>query len=464
LHTWKFEGFTGSKGFVLEYPNQGVNGPVVANPHGDKLRVDAYESTLDAYRKNNTIRRHGILKKWEPVSFRFAGNMEDPYKSQVFWTPVLGANLYNKFMLGMAFYNSILPERKFEYAVMPMYSFHTQDVNGYAKLERHFYTAGIFRRINLGVQGARFAYEGYGNDATYNKIAPFLSFDLNKQDKRSRVDHTVLLRSVNIMNTRNEYSTRSIYRPLAPGSRIDELAYALDNRVVINGSSLKLTLQNITNGTSAIKFFAEAKQTLHYNSPKKKMDLRVFAGTFLSGSNKMPGTGEYEFRASGNTGIFDYTFDNVLGGRSAQTFGTPEGWNGFFSRQIIERDGHLKMPVSIASSNTWLLAANIVSTIPGPVPIRPFLDLAYLNANSYNVATGQIISEATFQYVGGFKVVIAEEILEVNFPLFVSDDFTAFEDLWDKDANFFQRLGNRITFVLNLNKINPLAVVRNVKF
>jgi hypothetical protein len=419
----------------------------------DKIRVDAYESTVDLYRDNNTIRTRGLFRSVETITFRWLGDLENPYQTQIFYTPVAGANLYNKTMLGAAFYNGLLPKRKFDYVLVPLYSFGTRDIVGYGTIERHFAATGLFRSVHLGVSGARFGYGGYGNDMTYNKIAPFVTFDLNKHNKRSNVNQQIQLRSVLIINSKNTDTKEAPYQ-IAGNSRIDEIVYRVNNKRAINANSLNVSAQHIDNQSQAVKLSVEAKQTVNYNKPKKKLTIRLFAGSFLYTQSSAPGIGEYAFRTTGNNGSVDYMFDQALFGRSA--------YDGLFAHQVIEREGYLKMPDPSYTSMNWLTSGNFVSTIPGPLPLRLFADIAFIQASD-NTNSGTV----QFQYITGVKLVLAEDILEVNFPLYYSSAFdTQLGYLYPgySDENKFKQLSHRITFTLNLNRLNPIKGIREASF
>ena len=451
LETKWFNGFNGKKTFSFNRSN------------GNKFRIDAYETTLDIYRNNNTIRTRGLFKKLEPVSFKLLGDLENPYKTQVFFSPIAGANLYNKTMAGLAFYNCIIPQKKFEYTLAPMYSFGTNDIVGYANFERHLSSDGVFNQIHLGVNGSRFAYNYYPNPFyiypfTYNKISPFVKFDLNKKDKRSLIDQSLHLRSVFLFFNKNINNSDdpSNHTP-SNNIRIDELSYNLENKKAINKNSFTATIQNINDNGNAIKIFSVFKQTVNYEKPKKKLDLRFFGGIFLSKTNSDQEF--YEFKTIGNTGTVDYLFDHALIGRSET--------NGMFSQQLIEKDGNIHLPITNSNShtNSWIVSSNLVTTIPGPIPIRLFADIVYFN--SLSTLNSQIFYTPTFQYVAGVKLVIVEDIFEINVPLFNSQYF---EDFYQsispnyKDENSFQHLARKITFTLNLNKMNPIKAVKNISF
>ena len=455
-----FEGFTGKKTVLF---TEKLN---------DKFRIDAYETTLDIYRNNNTIRTRGIFKKMEPISFQLLGNLENPYKTQIFYSPIVGANLYNKTMIGMAFYNSLIPQKKFEYAIAPMYSFGTNDVVGYANFEKHFNTDGIFKQVHVGVNGARFGYNYFNAFTnfspfptfafTYNKIEPTLCFDLNKENKRSVIEQSIQFRSTFILFSKNANSNNDpIYPPsftVPANYRVDELSYFMNNKKAINKNALKVTLQNINDNVDLVKIFAEFKQTINYEKPKKKLDMRIFGGMFLTQSASLPTN--YYFLMCGNSGYFDYMFDHSLLGRSEV--------DGLFSHQLIEQGGNMHIPIDVAyivNTDSWLFSANLVTTIPGPIPVRLFVDVGYINAkSSITTITGTTNTYTpTFQYVAGAKIVVVEDVFEINLPLFNSDDIESkFGLLYGgyKEENSLQHLSHKITFTLNLNKLNPLKAIR----
>lgn len=441
FHTQGYEGFLGKK--TVAFDGLAEN----------KLRIDAFETTTDIYRDNNTIRTKGLFKRVEPISLRFLANLDNPYRTQIFYLPLIGANVYNKTMLGIAFYNSFLPQKRADIIFAPLYSFGTNDIAGYFNFERHIPSNGAFSQIHLGMNASRFAYEYFTLAQTYNKISPYIRFEFNKQNKRSPLNQSISTRSVFIVNEKNMLTEKHF--GTIGDSRIDEICYFADNRKVINKNAIKVTVQNTSNRGESIKAFTEIKQTINYDRPKKKMEIRIFGGMFLLANKNMPD--DYQFRTSGNTGLFDYTFDQILLGRSENSFG-----NSIFNRQLIEREGNMLMPLSLASTNSWMVSTNVVTTIPGPLPIRIFADAGYINKGSFAPQTGQTSYTPTFQYVAGLKLVVIENIIDVNFPLYFSTDFDEYYNNISgyADENKFKQLARRITFKLNLNAINPIRIAR----
>ncbi len=64
-----------------------------------------------------------------------------------------GYNFYNKSMLGLYIANDIFPNQKTEFDFVPMYSFTTNDLNGYLKLSRNMFTINnrLIRKVKVGV-------------------------------------------------------------------------------------------------------------------------------------------------------------------------------------------------------------------------------------------------------------------------------------------------------------------------
>lgn len=106
-----YNGFKGKK--VFEFPPSEV----------DEFRIDYHEFIPEINRKNNNLRTKGLFKKTEPFELNLVGKLDNPHKTQLNFLPVGGYNMYNKLMLGLAFYNYTLLQKKVEFTAAPMYAF-----------------------------------------------------------------------------------------------------------------------------------------------------------------------------------------------------------------------------------------------------------------------------------------------------------------------------------------------------
>jgi hypothetical protein len=185
-----YNGFKGKR--VFEFPPSDI----------DEFKIDYEEFMPDVKRKNNNIRTHGLFKRTDPIQFSFIGKLDNPNKTQINYLPILGYNSYNKFMLGCAFYNYSLLQRKTEITIAPMYAFGSKTPVGYADFTRYFtQNNNVFQQITFIGKAKTFAYNYIDtkpfNDANsthinsfnlnYYKVAATLDFEIKKQNPRSKI-------------------------------------------------------------------------------------------------------------------------------------------------------------------------------------------------------------------------------------------------------------------------------------
>jgi hypothetical protein len=64
--------------------------------------------------------------------------------------------------------------------------------------------------------------------------------------------------------------------------------------------------------------------------------------------------------------------------------------------------------------------------------------------------------------VGGLRLDLFSDVLQVNFPVIASQEIT---DVWEgNNGGSSVPYGKRISFMFNLNKLNPVKGVRNISF
>jgi len=127
VRTVWYEGFAGAN--TVDFPATDC----------DRLVLDGGRTTLDAYRKNNTIKTSGPLKTVEPLKLRFLGPLENSQRTTLNFIPLLGWNLYDGAMAGLSLHNGIVPARKFEYQLATMYGFNSKDLVGTANLQYNIF-------------------------------------------------------------------------------------------------------------------------------------------------------------------------------------------------------------------------------------------------------------------------------------------------------------------------------------
>ncbi|NQX98649.1 MAG: M1 family metallopeptidase, partial [Flavobacteriales bacterium] len=246
----------------------------------DNYRIDAQLDIPEIKRKNNTLKVRGLLKTTEPLRLQFLGSLENPDKTQLFFTPIMGWNMNDKGMLGMAFYNSIIPFKKFEYVLAPMYSFNTENINGYISAFYHIHPTSIFHDITVGVNSTSFTYRNIGTEISeYYKIVPTATFNFKKKRARQFNSSSISFKNYNIFNhdSINDRGGFNITDKLNH-FYVNSLSFKIKNTHPINPFNVTAELQQSPN---FVKLNLTANYHFAYKKNKTGLDVRIFIGRFL---------------------------------------------------------------------------------------------------------------------------------------------------------------------------------------
>ncbi|MBA3900829.1 MAG: M1 family metallopeptidase, partial [Bacteroidetes bacterium] len=282
------EGFTGTKSVTVALPEAGY------------IYIDAKGIIPHFNTHNNFARTSGIFRKSNPSRLQFLGSIEHPEKKQVFFSPVLGYNNYNKFMPGIAFYNSLIPQKQFQYLVMPMYSFGTGREAGIINFNYNILPdKGFFRKITIGAQGEKFAINRIdAKNYHYHKLQPKISGEI-RRNLRSPHSTIINFRAANIWEDRLETINQNdisaqIFRPNFY-YLVNELEVLHTNTRKIQPYSFRIYPQQ---HQDFLRFNMEAKYQLTYTGKNNGVDFRLFSGVFLFNNDASP---NFNFGMAGNT-------------------------------------------------------------------------------------------------------------------------------------------------------------------
>ncbi len=432
-----FDGFAGSK--TLNFPLHDI----------DHLKIDFMEDMPEINRNNNTIRTKGLFKKVEPLKLQFLGSLDNPDKTQLFFTPVGGWNNYNKWMLGFAFYNNILPQKKLEFVLMPMLSNSTHDFAGYGQMTYHILpNSNLIQNISLGVTTLRYSYTNHPTDLNFNKVAPELNIEFKMKDPRSPFSHSLRYRNINIFKDyykgNYEFAT-PIYSRDPIYLNFNDLTYRFSKFNAIQPVDVLVNIQDggervlepKTIIDKMIKLSLTANYSYNFKGRNKGIDVRFFAGTFVGTTAN--GADPYRFRLSGQRGYQDYLYDNIFLGRSET--------EGVLASQFTETDGGFKNYSPIGQSAKWITAVNIKSTLGNlKVPIKLYADI------------GTTADDGRYRekvlYDAGACIALGE-IFEIYFPVVMSKDFKDFE----KDNGI--KYAETIRFAIHFNFLNPFDLLKS---
>ncbi len=435
-----YDGFKGSK--KLLFPPSEIT----------SFKIDYNEIMPDINRKNNTIRTHCIFKKTEPLTPEFIAALDNPNKTQLFYTPIMGYNMYNGYMLGLAYYNHVLYEKKFETEVAPMYDFGNNNISGIANARINLHPKSIFSTINIGFKSQRFAYRNddgiNGTVSSYNKFAPYINLDFKKKHATSLFQQRLTYRYMEIMNgsvAQQNYNYG-----------VHDVLYQFSNN-----SALFPTLIKVNGQANAVMQKASVTITQEIFVGKTHFfEIRAFAGVMGLSPNQN-GLVNYSFKMSGYNGAADYLYDNLYFGRSET--------NGLASAQFTETNGAFKTSTGgVGQSNSWLVSFNIKSPKIFKLPLLFYADIGTCAADGlpYSNLPGsyappnppyptQNQPQALFFDVG-IDIVIARDIFEIFVPLAISQNIKSNNMLNGINNNMLQQ----IRFILNLNKVNPFTIIK----
>ncbi|MCF8296301.1 MAG: M1 family metallopeptidase [Saprospiraceae bacterium] len=409
---------------------------IVNFPTGNykKLKIDAAYDIPEINRQNNTIKTKGLFKKTEPLDIQFLWAIKNPNKTQLFYLPLLGWNYYNKWMPGLSVYSNPAFPGKFEFQFSPMYSFVTNNLNGYANMAYNIYPQNnIIRRIQIGVKSSQFNYSDYEFQNQYTKIAPELRINFHPIPRSGKLNQSIVLRHVNISKEAGiydrdlkEFEQKGIYY------YVNDLKYNIQNSRIINPFGATINLQQ---NKEMIKTSIEANYRFTYLNKKKGFDIRLFAGRFLKiNSYKI----DYRFRLSGNAGFQDYLYDELFLGRNVSS--------GLLAHQFVETGGAFKFYTPLGQSWDNIIATNLKASLPGKIPVKLYGDFGFY--------TDLFGAETYLCYDIGLQIFIIKNIFDIYIPLVLSDEI---EKTFKLTGN--NKFLDRIRFTLKLDELNPFKYV-----
>ena len=390
----------------------------------DRVEIDPNWIMPEIKRDNNYSNLSGLFPRIEPLEVSFLGKIENPKKNQVSWTPAFAWNVPNGFMLGVSLYNSILPVKKFNYLITPMYSIQRNQVVGVG--EAYYMlkpTSSSFESIDLGLKAKRFVYDTASNvDLNFTRIEPYLRFNFRPANYNGYWSQELTLSAVFVqsdaMNGTQKTSSNEVFSRANYSAKYKHPAF----NTSISGD---------------VEFFDEfLKASLEVNNRWRvtedlQLCSRLFGGHFLFNNAVDP---KYNWRMDGQTGRNDYAFDAMLFDRSRSS--------AVFGNQYVATHGGFKLPTANGSSNASLLSYNAELSY-GKVPIGVFGDHGYTSNNT-------LVAD------GGLYIRFIQDVFKVYFPLLYSSNIQS-----EIDANGYN-LGDLVRFQIDFNKLNILDFRRNL--
>lgn len=364
--------------------------------------------------RDNYLYTKGIFSNMKKIRFKLIKDIQNPEYNEIFLTPRLTFNAYDKILLGMNFKNQGIFDQKFDYSVTPYFSTGTGKLTGSGGLGYSILPPdSFFRSWNFAVSGSYFHYD---DNLAYKKFGASTSLNFNK-NPRSAIGRSLYF-SYNYYD--RELTPLMIENNLYSKYNLWNLGYAYsDNRLIHE--------QYIGGNVQWMEDFQKISAEAFYRwefAKNKKISFRWFAGYFVKNETK---------NALFNYGISrvsNYSFSYGLLGQSATS--------GILSQQFILAEGGFKSFFN-TSVNQFITSINVDSHL------WKWFNL-YADAGVYknkNRAT-------QFIWDSGVKVKVIPDFLEIYFPIASTLGFEpSFKD-------YAYRI--RYTLVLNLG-----ALVNNLR-
>lgn len=369
-------------------------------------------------------------------------------KQKLFWLPAIGYNVYDGFGAGLVLHNITMPENKFRFVTVPMYSFRSKAFTGAGSIAYVTHPKKTFQDITLQLDAKSFHNNESGVNipellfTRYIKIAPSLDFVLKEHKAASPVKRTILLKAYGINEEYFNYNIDPIDSLPRPSIAHEQLYYGLlrythRNNRTFNPFNYSVELHG---GKNFMKLAGEANLRIDYHIKNKSLYLRAFAGKFFNINHPAPFSNDRYYLNSTFTGTNDYLYDDTYLGRNEQS--------GFAAHQLSMREGGLKISTPFLSSplgrnDNWLASLNVKTDLPIKLPIRLFADVAaFANASKLNPSESKILFDA------GIEMHI-KNILNIYIPLLMSSDYKDYFNTIIVKDKFLKS----ITFSIQLDKI-----------
>ncbi len=437
----------------------GFQGTKVVNlPKGatSLVELDPQHLLPDIDRSNNSYAVGSAFPKILPLRLTFLAGVDNSKYTNIYYSPLVAYNYYDRVQLGVWLHNGFAPLKKFEWSLAPMISLRNGDLTGLANADYHFRLFGQALTVGVGVKRFDYDYfEGVSSNISksYTRFSPTLTLDFAKAPT-SPLTQRLQFRSLITNKDGLVFDTLGGIFKESYWFTIHELAYTSKWKNSLGDAFLRAGLEQqsytSTFGINVgpqhyLKGTLELRKDFLY-APDKKISIRAFGGYFLDNSGRNAGS-IFGVRTRGSLGIVeqgfnDYKLEDFYFGRSEST--------GLFSQQITPNsEGGFKVPLAgrtdIGFSNDYLLAFNFKTDLPIPLPIKPYFDVAYYDAKVTTLGPFQ----PTWVYSGGLALELGD-YAGIYFPLpFLTS--TALNNILEERGDYF----SRISFHLNLKKFVP---------
>ena len=349
---------------------------------------------------------NGFLSTNRRLRLTFFKDIENPYRSQLFYVPTVKYNLYDGLTPGLRLHNTTPLDKAFEFNLYPSYSVATNSWVGYGAMNyKKYYEQPRLYYTNFSIGYSSFHFD---QEARYSTLVPTFSMGWRPSYLRQNKSTVLYLRYVNV-NREYDKSSKELS---TPNYGVVNLGYGSIDRDALNYFKWRVNSE-FSNDFSKLNFELETRK-LYDN--KQQLNFRLYLGTFLHNNS------------SGNFFSFaldrptDYLFEYPYLGRSEE--------DGIYSQQLIIAEGGFKSKLPNPYANQWLATANTSVNIWRW--IEAYNDVGFIKNKGL---------KPKLVYDFGLRMNLVTDYFEVYFPMYSNNG-------WELKHNSYS---SRIRFVLSLN-------------
>ncbi len=371
--------------------------------------------------------------------------LQSPAKHTLIISPAIGANAYDKFMIGGLFTNYVPALSNFNFLAVPMYGTGSNTIVGLGKLAYAIRTTGIIRKTDLFLNASTFTMDEFKDEKSikhqmrFQKLVPGFKLTFKEKDSRSTINKYIQWKTFLIKEQSLHITTDSIFTPIDTTIKINyttpSASRYLNQLQAVYQNHRALYPFDVSLQIDQGQDFVRAALTTNYFFNYAKdggLAVRFFAGKFsyigTKTIQKQFANNRYFLNMTGAKGYEDYTYSDYFIGRNK--------FEGLADQQIMIRDGAFKVRTDLLASkigktDNWLMAANFVSTVPAKynplsvlplkIPLRIFADIGtYAEAWDRNSINGRFLFDA------GLQLPLFDEMINIYVPIFYSSVYSTY--------------------------------------
>lgn len=406
--------------------------------------------------------------------------VKSPSRELITIGPAIGANSYDKFMIGAFVTNVKLPPSSLQYMLSALYATGSKKVSGIGFITKSFYPKGILRKIDLGVSGSSFTVDEFTNSDGeklffgMSKVVPGIRMTLKEKNPRSNLHRYIQFKTYifnedglrfyrdTVING-NDTSITNKFKKTNNSRTLNQLKLVIENNRVLYPYRGELKVEQ---GTDFVRTAFTGNYFFNYVK-EGGLNVRLFAGKFFYTSAKtfakQFATDRYHLNLTGANGYEDYTYSDYFIGRNK--------FEGLASQQIMNRDGGFKVRTDlladkVGKTDDWLIAANFSTTIPSAInplsvlPVKIPLKL-FVDIGTYAESWKEEAETDRFLFDAGIQVPLFKETINIYVPLIYS---SVFKDYIQSTIPKKGRLLKTISFTIDISNFSFRKFDRNLNF